>query len=78
MGAEKFYVTWKTLRCRKNLAPVFLHGSYMPLYASVDCGIMVYAREYENKWVLVIAPVSDTLFPGSEKGHFAGCVYFFT
>jgi (1->4)-alpha-D-glucan 1-alpha-D-glucosylmutase len=58
MGAEKFFVTWKALQCRKHFAPVLLHGSYIPLYTSVDCGIIAYARQYENQWILVVAPVT--------------------
>lgn len=68
MGAEKFLVTWKTLQCRKQWARVFFHGKYIPLYTSVDCGIIAYARVYEHQWVLVIAPVSDTLFAGWKNG----------
>ena len=57
-GLEKFYVTWKALQCRRQLAAVFLHGDYIPLYASDNCGVIAYARHYKNEWVLVIAPVS--------------------
>jgi maltooligosyltrehalose synthase len=32
----------------------------------VECGIIAYARQYEHQWVLVIAPVSDTLFNNKE------------
>jgi len=57
-GLEKFYVTVKALHCRRQLAAVFLHGDYIPLYTTNDCGIIAYARHYKNEWVLVIAPVS--------------------
>ncbi|OQP56140.1 malto-oligosyltrehalose synthase [Niastella populi] len=67
MGAEKFFVTWKALQCRRKYAPVFLLGTYIPLYASVDCGIIAYARQYENQWVLVVAPVSEIAFAGSKS-----------
>jgi (1->4)-alpha-D-glucan 1-alpha-D-glucosylmutase len=67
MGAEKFFITWKALQCRKQWAPVFLHGRYIPLYGTVDCGIIAYARAYEHQWVLVIAPVSDTLLASREN-----------
>ncbi|WP_205513295.1 malto-oligosyltrehalose synthase [Longitalea arenae] len=60
-GLEKLYVTWKALQCRQGLASLFLHGSYLPLNTSRESGIIAYARQYENKWALVIAPVSDTL-----------------
>jgi (1->4)-alpha-D-glucan 1-alpha-D-glucosylmutase len=57
-GLEKFYVTLKALQCRRQLAAVFLHGDYIPLYATNNCGIIAFARHYKNEWVLVIAPVS--------------------
>lgn len=57
-GLEKFYVTCKALQCRRESAAVFLHGTYIPLYTSNDCGIIAYARQYQKEWVLVIAPVS--------------------
>jgi (1->4)-alpha-D-glucan 1-alpha-D-glucosylmutase len=63
---EKLFVTWKALQCRRERDAVFLHGSYIPVYASADCGIIAYAREHNHQWVLVIAPVSDTLL--SSKG----------
>jgi (1->4)-alpha-D-glucan 1-alpha-D-glucosylmutase len=56
-GLEKFYVTLKALQCRRQLAAVFLHGDYIPLYATNNCGIIAFARHYKNEWVLVIAPV---------------------
>ena len=65
-GREKLFVTWKALQCRKEHEAVFLHGTYIPVYASVDCGIIAYAREHNSQWVLVIAPISDALF--SVKG----------
>ena len=57
-GREKLYITWKALHCRKQLQTVFLHGSYIPLYTSAECGCIAYARQYKNEWALVIAPVS--------------------
>ncbi len=57
-GLEKFYVTMKALQCRRQLAAVFLHGAYIPLQTSDNCGIIAFARHYKNEWVLVIAPVS--------------------
>lgn len=70
-GLEKLYVTWKALQCRKDRAALFLHGSYIPVYASADCGIIAYAREYEHQWVLVVAPVSDMLFKKDAETLFA-------
>jgi (1->4)-alpha-D-glucan 1-alpha-D-glucosylmutase len=60
-GLEKLFITWKALQCRKNNASLFLQGNYLPVYASVDCGIIAYVRRYQNQWALVVAPVSDTL-----------------
>lgn len=60
-GFEKLYVSWKALQCRRQMGSLFLHGSYIPLYASRECGIIAYARQYERQWALVIAPVADTL-----------------
>ena len=65
-GREKLFVTWKALQCRKKHEAVFLHGSYIPVYATIDCGIIAYTREHNNQWVLVIAPISNTLL--SVKG----------
>lgn len=66
-GREKLFITWKALQCRRERPDVFLHGSYIPVYASVDFGIIAYAREHNNQWVLVIAPVSDALFTAKGK-----------
>lgn len=66
-GLEKLYVTWKALQCRKNNVSLFLHGSYIPVYASVDCGIIAYARLYKQQWALVVAPVSDTMLTAKGK-----------
>ena len=65
-GLEKLYLTWKALQCRRNRASLFLHGSYMPLFTSIDCGMIAYARQYEHQWVVVIAPVSDALLTKKE------------
>jgi len=63
-GLEKLFVTWKALQCRRNNEALFLQGSYIPVYASVDCGIISFVRQYEKQWVLVVAPVSDNLLHG--------------
>jgi (1->4)-alpha-D-glucan 1-alpha-D-glucosylmutase len=60
-GREKLFVTWKALQCRNARPAVFLQGRYIPVYASANCGIIAYAREHNNQWVLVVAPVSDAL-----------------
>ncbi|HEX6426427.1 MAG TPA: hypothetical protein VF008_02025, partial [Niastella sp.] len=66
-GLEKLYVTWKALQCRKNNASLFLQGSYIPIYASWDCGIIAYARQYKQQWVLVVAPISDNMLSAKGK-----------
>ncbi|THU40208.1 malto-oligosyltrehalose synthase [Niastella caeni] len=66
-GLEKLYVTWKALQCRNRMASLFLLGNYIPLYASVDCGIIAFTRQYENQWALVAAPVSDTILSAKGK-----------
>lgn len=68
-GKEKLFITWKALQCRRERAAIFLHGNYIPVYASADCGIIAYAREHNNQWVLVIAPVSDALLLTKELVH---------
>jgi len=60
-GLEKLFVTWKALLCRRQMGSLFLHGSYIPLFPSRECGIIAYARRYQHQWALVIAPVTDTL-----------------
>jgi (1->4)-alpha-D-glucan 1-alpha-D-glucosylmutase len=81
-GLEKLYVTSKALQCRRELAAVFLHGIYIPLYTSAGCGIIAYARQYQKEWVLVIAPTSvpftncfltlPTEAPATWKNEFTG------
>ncbi|HUP11882.1 MAG TPA: malto-oligosyltrehalose synthase, partial [Niastella sp.] len=57
-GRDKLFVTWKALQCRRNKPDVFLHGDYIPVFASEECGIIAFARQHNNQWVLVIAPIS--------------------
>jgi (1->4)-alpha-D-glucan 1-alpha-D-glucosylmutase len=71
-GREKLFITWKALQCRKERDAVFLHGSYIPVYASEECGIIAYARELNHQWVLVIAPVSDTLLTAKGRASLPG------
>jgi (1->4)-alpha-D-glucan 1-alpha-D-glucosylmutase len=72
-GLEKLYVTYKALQCRREWAAVFLHGNYIPLYTSTDCGIIAYARHYEKEWVLVIAPVTAEVVTGNNKARLEKC-----
>jgi (1->4)-alpha-D-glucan 1-alpha-D-glucosylmutase len=71
-GLEKLFVTWKALQCRNKLAALFLHGDYHPVYTTQECGIVAYARQYEQQWVLVAAPVSDAIIRGREKELLSG------
>lgn len=66
-GKEKLFVTWKALQCRRDREALFLHGSYIPVYASADCSIIAYARQHKNQWALVVAPVCDGLLSAKAK-----------
>jgi (1->4)-alpha-D-glucan 1-alpha-D-glucosylmutase len=57
-GAIKLYVTYKALNYRKNNAPLFQHGEYLPLEvlgAKADC-LCAFARTAVNSRVIVAAP----------------------
>jgi (1->4)-alpha-D-glucan 1-alpha-D-glucosylmutase len=72
-GLEKLYVTWKSLQCRNRFTEVFMHGRYIPIYATGnDFDIVAYARQYEHQWIIVTAPVSDALILCKEKEILAG------
>jgi (1->4)-alpha-D-glucan 1-alpha-D-glucosylmutase len=66
-GVEKLYVTWKALQCRKKWAALFRDGEYLPLYPNQECGIVAYARRYQQQWVLVIAAVAGNAIANLEK-----------
>ena len=72
-GLQKLYVTWKSLLCRQQFQALFAKGSYLPLYASEECGIIAWARNHKRQWAIVVAPVSDDILIGQhEEGPFTG------
>lgn len=57
-GYEKLLVTWKLLLFRKNNPKLFTQGEYLPLtITSKEVEAIAYARLYEEKQVVVIAPL---------------------
>lgn len=56
-GAEKMYVTQQALQLRKQWNNVFSEGTYIPLTANKPTEIIVYARCWQQKWILVAAPL---------------------
>lgn len=57
-GIEKLFVTWKTLNFRKNNALIFREGAYLPLpVTGANPAAVVYARHYNDQWVLVAVPL---------------------
>ncbi|WP_276374137.1 malto-oligosyltrehalose synthase [Chryseolinea sp. H1M3-3] len=61
MGVEKLFVTWKTLTFRKNHEALFTEGAYIPLQVTGGNQLAcVYARNIENKWILVAVPFGIT------------------
>ena len=72
-GLQKLYVTWKSLLCRQQFQALFAKGSYLPLYASEECGIIAWARNHKRQWAIVVAPVSDDILIGQDdEGPFTG------
>jgi len=67
-GRIKLYLTWKSLRLRKQLEDLFLEGSYLPL--QVDGlrreQLCAFARSWQNLAIVVIAPRFFTLLMGQE------------
>jgi (1->4)-alpha-D-glucan 1-alpha-D-glucosylmutase len=58
-GAEKLYLTWKALHCRKQLPNLFLEGDYLPLQTSAP-NVLAFARVYKQEWAIVIIPLPDS------------------
>jgi (1->4)-alpha-D-glucan 1-alpha-D-glucosylmutase len=57
-GRIKMYLLWKILTFRRENADIFLHGSYLPLYAD-EVGrkhLCAFARIHENRGVIVATP----------------------
>ncbi|WP_158568846.1 malto-oligosyltrehalose synthase [Chitinophaga silvisoli] len=57
-GAEKLYLTWKALHCRKHYPNLFLEGDYLPLQTS-GTNVLAYARVYKQEWAVVVIPLPD-------------------
>ncbi|MGI8819735.1 MAG: malto-oligosyltrehalose synthase [Chthoniobacterales bacterium] len=57
-GRIKMFLTQRLLRFRRERPELFQHGSYVPLKTSgVHANSCVaFAREYENQWIIVLAP----------------------
>jgi (1->4)-alpha-D-glucan 1-alpha-D-glucosylmutase len=57
-GRVKMFLTQRVLRFRREHADIFQSGEYLPVQASgtfAECRVS-FARRFENKWILVIAP----------------------
>jgi (1->4)-alpha-D-glucan 1-alpha-D-glucosylmutase len=57
-GRIKMFLTQKVLRFRKEQSELFRRGSYVPVTATgslADCCVS-FIREFEGRWILVIAP----------------------
>lgn len=57
-GAEKLFLTYKALHCRKDFPNLFLEGDYLPLQSS-GSNVLAFARVYRQEWVIVIIPLPD-------------------
>lgn len=58
-GAEKLYLTYKALHCRKQLPNLFLDGDYLPLQTS-GSNVLAFARVYKQEWAIIIIPLPDS------------------
>jgi (1->4)-alpha-D-glucan 1-alpha-D-glucosylmutase len=57
-GAEKLFVTWKTLSLRRDLNDLFLKGEYVPfIIPNGEEKVIAYARFFINDWIIVVLPV---------------------
>lgn len=56
-GLEKLYVTWKALHVRRERPDLFTRGEYVPIYSDHSHAIIAYARRYEDRWCIVVAPL---------------------
>ncbi|WP_440133839.1 malto-oligosyltrehalose synthase [Chitinophaga sancti] len=57
-GAEKLYLIWKVLHCRKHFPNLFLEGDYLPLQTSAG-NVLAFARVYKQEWAVVVIPLPD-------------------
>jgi (1->4)-alpha-D-glucan 1-alpha-D-glucosylmutase len=57
-GAIKLWTTSRVLRLRQEQHALFRHGTYLPLYAAgaAEQHVIAYARQYEDKTVVVAVP----------------------
>lgn len=73
-GVEKLFVTWKALQCRNRFADLFTRGEYYPLNTNAACGVVAFARRYDNQWTIIAAPVLNTVMvPGNNSELWTGC-----
>lgn len=57
-GAEKLFITWKTLNFRRLNPALFTEGSYIPLVVTgKEISAAAYARNKKDAWALVIFPL---------------------
>jgi (1->4)-alpha-D-glucan 1-alpha-D-glucosylmutase len=57
-GRIKMFLTQRVLRFRREHPDLFERGEYLPVQASgtfAECCVS-FARRFENKWIVVIAP----------------------
>lgn len=57
-GAEKMYLVWKLLHCRRELPNLFLEGDYLPLQRSGE-NVLAFARVYRQEWMVVVVPIAN-------------------
>lgn len=56
-GAGKLLMMWKALQYRQQHPSLFTAGDYIPVYPDKPAPLIAYARQQENHWVLVVAPL---------------------
>ena len=57
-GALKLFVTYKALNFRKDQAPLFLQGDYIPLEVrgQYSKNVVAFVRRLEDSWAVVVVP----------------------
>lgn len=75
-GRIKLWVTHRGLAARQQHTDLFLHGDYQPLKVrgKADDNIIAFARQWENQWLVAIAPrfLTECIAPGE---HPIGAVW---
>jgi len=58
LDGMKLFVTYRALGCRRSNPELFARGDYIPLRASGERAghICAFARRWEDKWAVVVAP----------------------